>query len=101
MPATTRHKDELLATTFKGKGKVEISRFKGLGEMQPAQLQGNHDGPGNKRILLRVDVPTATPRRTGPSMRDSKLVENLMGRKPELRFAFIQENAKFAQDLDV
>jgi topoisomerase-4 subunit B len=55
-----------------------------------------------RRVLLKVDVPTAadTGERT-ESMRTRTLVEDLMGRKPEKRYAFIQENAKFAHDLDV
>jgi topoisomerase-4 subunit B len=55
-----------------------------------------------KRILLKVDVPTTADteqRRAG--METEQLVESLMGRKPEKRYAFIQENAKFARDLDV
>jgi topoisomerase-4 subunit B len=89
-----RHKEELLATRFKGRGKVEISRFKGLGEMPPAQLKETTMAPG-RRILLqvRIDPDAAAPTET--------LVESLMGRKPELRLRFIQENAKFARDLDI
>jgi topoisomerase-4 subunit B len=87
------HRDELLATEFKGK-KPEISRFKGLGEMMPAQLKETTMDP-SKRILARVTLP-----RSEESVQD--LVEALMGRKPELRFRFIQENAEFAvADLDV
>jgi topoisomerase-4 subunit B len=94
-------KDELLRTAFNGAGKVEVSRFKGLGEMQSAHLRETTMDPG-KRVLLKVDVPTtadAEQRREG--MKTEKLVENLMGRKPEKRYEFIQENAKFARDLDV
>ena len=87
------HKDELLATMFKGK-KPEISRFKGLGEMMPAQLKETTMDP-TKRTLARVTLPRAEE-----AVED--LVESLMGRKPELRFRFIQENAEFAlADLDV
>jgi len=96
-----KHREELLATTFKGNGKVEISRFKGLGEMLPNQLRDTTMDPA-KRSLLRVSVPLAkdeTERRE--AMRTARLVEDLMGRKPEKRFAFIQENAQFARDLDV
>jgi topoisomerase-4 subunit B len=94
-------KDELLRTTFNGAGKVEVSRFKGLGEMQSVHLRETTMDPA-KRVLLKVDVPTtadAEQRREG--MKTEKLVENLMGRKPEKRYEFIQENAKFARDLDV
>jgi len=87
------HKDELLETQFKGK-KPEIGRFKGLGEMMPAQLKETTMDP-SKRTLARVTLP-----------RDEghveELVENLMGRKPEQRFRFIQENAEFAAaDVDI
>ena len=54
--------------------------------------------PG-KRTLLRVTVPTHDDPKE--AKRTAELVESLMGRKPELRFAYIQENAKFARDLDV
>ena len=87
------HRDELLATEFKGK-KPEISRFKGLGEMMPSQLKETTMDP-SKRTLARVTLPRAEE-----TVED--LVEKLMGRKPESRFQFIQENAEFAvADLDV
>jgi topoisomerase-4 subunit B len=87
------HRDELLGSEFKGK-KPEISRFKGLGEMMPAQLKETTMDP-TKRTLARVTLPRAEE-----AVED--LVESLMGRKPELRFRFIQENAEFAlADLDV
>ncbi len=87
------HREELLATDFKGK-KPEIGRFKGLGEMMPAQLKETTMDPA-KRILARVTLP-----RSEEAVID--LVEALMGRKAELRFRFIQENAEFAtEDLDV
>ena len=94
------HKDELIRTVFAGK-KVELSRFKGLGEMQPAQLKETTMDP-TKRTLLRVVVPDAhDPEMRGQVEETKSLVESLMGRKPELRFQFIQENAKFVQDIDV
>ena len=87
------HRDQLLETEFKGK-KPEISRFKGLGEMMPAQLKETTMDP-SKRTLARVTLPRAEEL-------VEELVENLMGRKPESRFRFIQENAEFAVgDLDV
>ncbi len=87
------HKDELLATVYKGK-KPEIGRFKGLGEMMPAQLKETTMDPGT-RTLARVSLPDGEG-----AVND--LVETLMGRKPELRFKFIQENAEFAAaDVDV
>lgn len=96
------HKDELMKTVFKAvKGKVEISRFKGLGEMPPAQLKETTMDP-RKRTLLRVVVPDQRDPDQKDDVEETKaLVESLMGRKPELRFKFITENAKFAQDLDV
>jgi topoisomerase IV subunit B len=94
-----KHKDELMATTFKGKAKVEISRFKGLGEMPPSQLKETTMDPA-KRVLLRVEVADGKDD-AKEIKRTAKLVESLMGRKPELRLAFIQENAKFVRDLDV
>ena len=93
------HKEELLNTTFKStKGKVEVSRFKGLGEMPSAQLRDTTMDPA-KRTLLRVILPDEKDR--ADYKKTQKLVESLMGRKPELRFDFIQKNAKFVRDLDV
>ncbi len=87
------HRDQLLATEFKNK-KPEISRFKGLGEMMPAQLKETTMDPAT-RTLARVTLP-----RTEELVED--LVERLMGRKPEARFQFIQENAEFAVgELDI
>jgi len=94
------HKDQLLRDVFGG-GKVDISRFKGLGEMPSAHLRETTMDP-SRRTLLKVDVPTAADAETRrEAMRTQTLVEDLMGRKPEKRFAFIQENARFARDLDV
>jgi topoisomerase-4 subunit B len=87
------HKDELLATMFKGR-QPEIGRFKGLGEMMPAQLKETTMDPAT-RTLARVSLPD------GEATVDA-MVETLMGRKPELRFRFIQDNAEFAAaDVDV
>ena len=78
---------------FKGK-KPEIGRFKGLGEMMPAQLKETTMDP-SKRTLARVTLPR-------DETQVEELVENLMGRKPEQRFRFIQENAEFAAaDVDI
>ncbi|ALG71442.1 DNA topoisomerase IV subunit B [Azospirillum thiophilum] len=96
------HKDELLSRMFKGK-KPDISRFKGLGEMMPAQLRDTTMDP-SKRSLLRVVVPNAADPEEKPECeRTRSLVEDLMGKRPELRFKFIQDNAKFvkADDIDV
>ncbi len=89
-----RHKDELLKTEFKGKAKIDIGRFKGLGEMLPAQLKETTMDP-SKRSLLKVDVHEDAVGMTNDT------VERLMGNKPEARFRFIQENAEFADDLDI
>jgi topoisomerase-4 subunit B len=87
------HRDELLATVFKGK-KTEIGRFKGLGEMMASQLKETTMDP-KKRTLARVTLPASED-----EIED--LVERLMGKKADARYQFIQENAKFAvADLDV
>ncbi len=91
------HKDALLAQQFKGRAKVEISRFKGLGEMPPAQLRETTMDP-QRRVLLRVEI---SDEQAGGGESTERLVERLMGRRPELRLQFIQENARFARDLDV
>jgi topoisomerase-4 subunit B len=78
---------ERLAKTFKPGQKIEVSRFKGLGEMPPAQLRETTMDPG-KRTLLKVVASVERRAET------SELVESLMGRKPELRFRFIQEHAR-------
>ena len=83
------HKDELLKTEFTGRGKIEIGRFKGLGEMMAAQLKET-TMDARKRTLLRVEVDEEDPEGTKAS------VDALMGTKPELRFRFIQERAEFA-----
>ena len=88
------HKDELMKKEFSGKGKVEVSRFKGLGEMLPAQLKETTMAVG-KRTLLRVVVPEEETAET------SSAINRLMGNKPEMRFQFIQEHAAFATDLDI
>ena len=88
------HKDELLAREFKGKAKTDIGRFKGLGEMLPAQLKETTMDP-RKRTLLLVQVSDEDAEGT----RDA--VDRLMGNKPEARFHFIKDNAEFAVDLDI
>ncbi|GLK75603.1 DNA topoisomerase 4 subunit B [Methylopila jiangsuensis] len=86
------HKDELLASKAFRNKKVEIGRFKGLGEMLPAQLRDTTMAPA-KRTLLKVEIAEAAREDT----RDT--VDRLMGTKPEARFRFIQERAAFAGDL--
>ncbi|WP_336741044.1 DNA topoisomerase IV subunit B [Aureimonas altamirensis] len=87
-------RERLMQREFKGKGKVEISRFKGLGEMLPGQLKETTMDP-RKRTLLRVEMDDL------PESGTAGAVEALMGNKPEARFRFIQERAAFAEDLDV
>ncbi len=99
------HREELLATAFNSRGKVEISRFKGLGEMPARYLKATTMDPA-QRVLLCVRVPPkADPAALESSgegfLRTEQLVEALMGRRPELRFDYIQKNARFARDLDV
>lgn len=91
-----KHKDELLKKEFHANANVEIGRFKGLGEMMPAQLKETTMDPG-KRILLRVHVAEDDRKPT------DKSVARLMGTKAEARFEFIQERAAFASEdlLDV
>jgi topoisomerase-4 subunit B len=88
------HRDELIKTILTGKAKIEISRFKGLGEMLPAQLKETTMDP-KRRSLLRVVVLAEDQAGTSDS------VERLMGNKPEARFAFIQERAAFASAADL
>jgi topoisomerase IV subunit B len=91
-----KHKAEILKKEFHANAKVEIGRFKGLGEMMAAQLKETTMDP-RKRTLLRVKVVEDDRKATDRS------VERLMGNKPEARFEFIQERAEFANEdlLDV
>ena len=86
-----KHKDELLKKEFHANAKVEIGRFKGLGEMMASQLKETTMDP-RKRTLLRVVVVEDERKNTESS------VERLMGNKPEMRFEFIQERAEFADE---
>jgi topoisomerase IV subunit B len=91
-----KHRDEILKKEFHANAKVEVSRFKGLGEMMAAQLKETTMDP-RKRTLLRVKLLADEQKAT------EKSVERLMGTKPEARFEFIQERAEFADEelLDV
>jgi topoisomerase-4 subunit B len=86
------HKDQLMASEFKGK-KVDITRFKGLGEMPYAHLRETTMDK-KTRTLLRVRV-------LDDRDETKSSVDRLMGTKPEARFEFIQENAQFVSDLDI
>ena len=85
---------EAKLSLFRPGAKLEISRFKGLGEMPPAALKETTMDP-KRRTLLKVVLPPEDRVRT------EERVESLMGRKPELRFQVIQENARLAGELDV
>ena len=90
------HKAELLKSEFNGRGKVDVSRFKGLGEMMPKQLKET-TMDRSVRTLLRVEIVENERNLT------TKVVDQLMGNKPEARFQFIQERAEFAKpdELDI
>lgn len=77
-----------------GKGKIDVSRFKGLGEMDAKDLKDTTMDPASRK-LIRVSIDEDIPGETGD------LVERLMGKKPELRFQYISENARFVEDVDV
>lgn len=87
-------RDEWLARGLGGKGRIEVSRFKGLGEMDAKDLKETTMNPATRK-LIRVTIDEDEPGETGD------LVERLMGKKPELRFQYIQENARFVEELDV
>ncbi len=87
-------RDAWLEKGLGGKGKIDVSRFKGLGEMDAKDLKETTMDPATRK-LIRVTIDEDEPGETGD------LVERLMGKKPELRFQYIQENARFVEELDV
>ncbi len=87
-------RDEWLAKGLGGKGKIDVSRFKGLGEMDAKDLKDTTMNPLTRK-LIRVSIDEDEPGETGD------LVERLMGKKPEKRFEYIQANARFVEELDV
>ena len=89
-----RERDEWFDKGLGGKGKMDVSRFKGLGEMNAKDLKETTMDPKTRK-LIQVSIDEDEPGETG------NLVERLMGKKPEMRFEYIQENAKFVQELDV
>jgi topoisomerase-4 subunit B len=89
-----KHKDQLMKSEFAANAKVEVSRFKGLGEMNAPQLKETTMNPA-LRTLLRVEIAKSDKAAV------SEAVNALMGSKPEARFRFIQERAAFAKDLDI
>ncbi len=92
-------REKLLKTEFKSAKKVDISRFKGLGEMRPAQLKETTMNPKTRR-LIQVKIPSMKnePEEAAHLI---TFVDNLMGKKAETRMAYIQENAKFVKEIDV
>jgi topoisomerase-4 subunit B len=89
-----KHKDELVKKEFNTRGKIEVSRFKGLGEMLPAQLKETTMDPA-KRQLLQVQLMEDEKKTT------AKVVEQLMGNRPEERFKFISERAEFVSEAEL
>jgi topoisomerase-4 subunit B len=87
-------KDAWLARGLGGKGRIDVSRFKGLGEMDAKDLKDTTMNPATRK-LIRVAIDDEIPGETGD------LVERLMGKRPELRFQYITENARFVEDVDV
>lgn len=96
---TDEELENLKNTKYKNK-KVEISRFKGLGEMMPNQLKETTMSPKTRR-LIRVDLPPRTDEGAEDTEKTRTIVSELMGKKPEFRFKFITEHAQFVKDLFV
>ena len=92
--ADDAEKERMLAKGLGGKGKIDVQRFKGLGEMDAKDLKDTTMNPLTRK-LIRVSIDEDEPGETGD------LVERLMGKKPELRFQYISENARFVEELDV
>ncbi len=92
--ADDAEKNALMEKGLGGKGKIDVQRFKGLGEMDAKDLKETTMDPKTRK-LIRVTIDEDEPGET------SDLVERLMGKKPELRFQYIQENARFVEELDV
>lgn len=92
--ADDAEKEEMMERGLGGKGKIDVQRFKGLGEMDAKDLKETTMDPKTRK-LIRVTIDEDEPGETGD------LVERLMGKKPELRFQYIQENARFVEELDV
>ena len=103
------HKNKILETVLTGRGKIEISRFKGLGEMPPTQLRETTMNPQSRKLLKVVIPPGETistnqkvnGKRIRPSRPTGNLVEELMGKRPELRLKFIQQNARNVEYIDI
>ena len=94
-------REELEKSGFDGRGKIEISRFKGLGEMPPGQLKETTMNAATRR-LLRVDLPRRDSSGADARRGVDQLVSTLMGKKAELRFGYIRDHAEdVLADLDV
>ncbi|MEL7043030.1 MAG: DNA topoisomerase IV subunit B [Pseudomonadota bacterium] len=91
-------KELLMEVEFKANQKVELSRFKGLGEMNPSQLKETTMNP-DTRTLARITLPDSIDELT--EVKPAELIDTLMGKKAEHRFRFIQDNAHFAEELDI
>ena len=87
-------KERMLAKGLGGKGKIDVQRFKGLGEMDAKDLKDTTMNPLTRR-LIRVGIDADDAGGT------DDLVERLMGKRPEMRFQYISENARFVEELDV
>ncbi len=92
--ADDAEKEDRLARGLGGKGRIDVQRFKGLGEMDAKDLKETTMDPATRK-LIRVTLHDDEPGET------ADLIERLMGKKPELRFQYIQENARFVEDVDV
>ena len=92
------HRAEVMAKHFKPNQKVDMTRFKGLGEMNPAQLKETTMNPAT-RTLARITLPDSLDELT--ELKPGDLINTLMGKKAETRFKFIQENAAFVDELDI
>ena len=88
------HKDELLEGQFSGRGKVDIGRFKGLGEMMASQLKDTTMNPKTRK-MIRITIDDDNLPST------EALVGTLMGKRADLRYQYIQDNAQFIEELDI
>jgi len=95
---TEESKNKIINEKFNGKG--QISRFKGLGEMPPSQLKETSMSP-NTRNLIKITLPKRDLKEADDRRAVDNLVNILMGKKPELRFKYIQDNASSVNEFDV
>ena len=85
-------RDRLLKQHGNGRGRPEITRFKGLGEMMPKVLWETTLNPRTRR-LLRVEI--------ADQIVTDRVINELMGKDASARFRFIMDRAEEAQELDV